>query len=139
MSKQSAADILKNYGQRITEKRIALLEILLIGDAKAFALSDIEKQLTVSMDRVTVYRTLQTFEETGLVIKMVDHKGTCLYMLNLEDHNKLSAHPHLHCTACGEIVCLPSLPEAYLKKLEDYQIDEIYFLMEGKCRACSTE
>lgn len=138
MSTQNATEILKSYNQRITSQRIALLE-LLMNSSNAFALPEIEKMISVSIDRVTIYRTLQTFEEIGLVIKMVDCKGTCMYILNLENHQKLSMHPHLHCRECNKIVCLPSLPEEYLEKLGQYQIDEMYFLMQGKCRECAKE
>lgn len=135
MGKQSAADILKQHAQRTTNKRVALLE-LLMSSPKAFALSEIEKQLTISIDRVTIYRTLHTFEAIGLIIKVVDHKGVCLYMFNLESHSNLNIHPHLRCKECGKIVCLPGLPQEYLDRLEKYEIDEMYFLMEGVCLEC---
>ena len=70
MCDQSAADILKQSALRTTDKRVALLELLMEGP-KAFALKEIEKQLSVSIDRVTIYRTLHTFEEMRLVIKVV--------------------------------------------------------------------
>ena len=135
MDKQSAADILKLHAQRTTEKRLALLELLMDGP-KAFAFSEIEKQLSISMDRVTIYRTLQTFEAVGLVTRMVDHKGICLYMFNHKDHGNLSMHPHLRCKECGKVICLPPLPHEYLEELKKYKIDKMYFLMEGICPEC---
>ena len=137
MDKQSAADILKQYAQRTTNGRVALLE-LLMDSPKAFALSEIEKRLSISIDRVTIYRTLHTFEAIGLVIKVVDHNGICLYMANPESHSNLNMHPHLRCKECGKVVCLPCLPKEYLDRLEKYEIDEMYFLMEGTCPECET-
>ena len=137
MDKQSAADILKQYAQRTTDKRVALLE-LLVDNPKAFSFSEIEKKLSISMDRATIYRTLHTFETIGLIMRVVDNKGTCRYMFNHEDHSHSNAHPHLRCRECERIVCLPSLPSEYLEGLKDYEIDEIYFLMEGTCPECST-
>lgn len=137
MDKQSAADILKQYAQRNTNKRVALLELLL-GSPKAFAFSEIEKQLSISIDRATIYRTLHTFETIGLIIKVVDHKGTCLYMFNHEDHSDNNTHPHLRCRKCERVICLPCLPNDYLEALKKYEIDEIYFLMEGTCPECLT-
>ena len=132
MGKQSATEILKQYEQRTTNGRVALLQ-LLMDSPKAFALSEIEKLLSISIDRVTIYRTINTFEAVGLVTKMVDCKGVCLYMFNHKDHSDLSTHPHFRCKVCGRIVCLPGLPHSYLQKLEQYKIDEMYFLMEGVC------
>jgi Fur family ferric uptake transcriptional regulator len=136
MSTQSATDLLKQYAQRTTDKRVALLE-LLMESPKAYALSDIEKKISIEVDRVTIYRTLIMFESIGLVTKVIDHKGTCQYMFNCNNHEKLSAHPHLQCKNCVKIVCLPCLPNDYLSQLEKYEIDEMYFLMEGTCPECT--
>lgn len=135
MKEQNAAEILKLHSQRTTEKRLAILE-LLMSESKAFALSDIESHLSINIDRVTIYRTLNTFEAVDLVTKMVDHQGTGVYMFNHKHHNTLSMHPHLRCKECGKITCLPSLPAEYLETLKKYQIDEMYFLMEGVCEDC---
>ncbi|MEM9674335.1 MAG: Fur family transcriptional regulator [Cyclobacteriaceae bacterium] len=137
MSKRQAIKILKQHAQRITNGRVALLE-LLMESPKAFALTDFEKQLPISVDRVTIYRTLHTFESIGLVLKVIDHKGTGLYIFNSTEHHDVSTHPHLRCNECGKLVCLPCLPEEYLAKLEKYEIGDMYFLMEGTCLECST-
>ena len=136
MNRKSAIAILKSQNKRITSKRLAILE-LFMDNAKPFALSEIEKQLSGSMDRATMYRTLHTFEAMDLVIKLVDHQGTCLYMLNHEKHKKQNIHPHLHCRECDKIVCLPCLPDEYMEGLKKYNIEEMYFLMQGKCLECS--
>ena len=135
MAKQSAAEILKQYAQRTTDKRVAVLE-LLVDSPKAFALSEIEKQLSISIDRVTIYRTLHIFETIGLIIKVVDHKGTSLYMFNHEKHSDTNTHPHLRCRECERVICLPNLPNEYLERLKKYEIDQMYFLMEGTCPEC---
>lgn len=137
MGKQSATDILNQYAQRTTDNRVALLE-LLMDCPKAFAFSEIEKQLSISMDRVTIYRTLHTFEAAGLIMKVVDQKGVCLYMFNHKGHRESSMHPHLRCKECGKVVCLPSLPHEYLEELKRFEIDEMYLLMEGICEECAT-
>ena len=136
MGKKSASDLLKLHAQRPTDKRVALLE-LLMERPKAFALSDLEKTISIPIDRVTIYRTLHMFESIGLVTKVVDHKGTCQYMFNCDNHSEFNAHPHLQCKKCGKVVCLPCLPNEYLDRLKKYEIEEMYFLMEGTCTECS--
>ncbi len=135
MDKQSAEGILKLYAKRTTDKRLALLK-LLMSVRKAFDFSELEEQLSVLMDRVTIYRTLHTFVKVGLVIKLVDHRGNAFFMFNHTDHSKLSMHPHLRCRGCEKVICLPSLPEEYLEKLKKFEIGEMYFLMEGLCQEC---
>ncbi len=136
MNRKSAIAILKSQNKRVTSKRLAILE-LFMDNSKPFALSEIEKQLSGAMDRATMYRTLHTFEAMDLVVKLIDHQGTCLYMLNHEKHKKQSIHPHLHCRECDKIVCLPCLPDEYMEGLKKYDIEEMYFLMQGKCLECS--
>lgn len=138
MSKNQAIEILKQYAQRLTDSRVVLLN-LLMESPRAFALSEIESQLNVAMDRVTIYRTIQTFEEIGLVVRMVNRKGVCMYMFNHEAHNEEEKHPHLRCRSCGKVVCLPALPKEYLNRLEKYEIEEMYLLLEGLCSDCISD
>ena len=136
MSKQKATKILIKHSQRATDKRVELLA-LLMEKARAFALSEIERLLTISIDRVTIYRTLHIFETIGLVVRMVDYKGVCLYMFNHETHNHINnIHPHLLCNSCQKVICLPCLPNQYMAKIKKYKIKNMYFLMEGLCPEC---
>ena len=138
MSKRQAIEILKQRAQRITEQRVALLE-LLMDCSKAFAFTEIEEQLSLAVNRVTIYRTLQTFEDVGLVIKMVNRRGISRYMFNHEAHNNTVTHPHLRCKSCDMVICLPCLPNEYLEQLQKYEIDDLYFLIDGVCPKCLTE
>ena len=135
MKRQIAIDMLKQYSQRITFRRVALLEFLM-EPVKAYSLTEIEKQLSINIDRATIYRILQIFETVGLVLKMIDHNGTSIYMFNNQNHKDLNNHPHLRCKKCDKIVCLPCLPYEYMDKLDDFEINQIYFLMEGTCKEC---
>lgn len=137
MSKQQATQLLKQKAQRITEKRVALLAFIM-KRPRAYALSDLEKELNLPIDRVTIYRTLHTYEEIGLVLRMVNHHGVGMYMFNHEAHRDTYAHFHLSCRACHQVVCLPSLPHDYLHTLEACRIENMNFLMEGVCSACLT-
>ncbi len=137
MSTQKAIALLKSKNKRITEPRIALLNFLM-NHPKAYTLSDVVNALCVPMDRATVYRALQAFEDIGLVVKMMNYKGVSLYMFNHEVHHHGSAHPHLRCRECETIVCLPDLPKEYLEKLNKFKIEDVYFLMEGLCPECKS-
>ena len=86
MSKQQATRLLRQKAQRITRKRVALLAFLMKGP-RAYALSDLENELDLPIDRVTIYRTLHAYEEIRLVLRMVNHHGVGMYMFNHEAHN----------------------------------------------------
>lgn len=135
MSIDRAVEILQSHAQRLTEGRIALLA-LLMKSPRAYSLSTIEEQLPVSMNRVTIYRIIQIYEEIGLVVRMVDRKGISVFMFNHEAHRNACKHPHLRCRGCGKVICLPGLPDAYLDTLQQYEIEEVYVIMEGLCPQC---
>ena len=85
---QQACSRLKSAGLRITQPRIAILEVLIRRPLPA-SIEQIHADLGISAastcDLVTVYRCLAAFEELGLVRRCFFHNGTSLYQLNLDD------------------------------------------------------
>ncbi len=63
------------------------------------------------IDRVTVYRTLNTFVEKGLAHKV--DPGDRVFRFSLTDHARCAdhkhdhEHPHLICDSCGSVRCMP--------------------------------
>src|SRR5690606_23460259 len=107
---------------RPTAMRILLYKIMGLKKV-AVALTDIENAFTKA-DRTTLYRTLKTCEEKGIVHQIDDGTGISKYALcevgcNCEMEQDL--HLHFHCSNCNETVCLTqhkiphiNLPEGYL-------------------------
>ena len=60
------ADLLKKNQLSITDSRRKILELFLQSDS-TLAHHDIESKTEEKYDRVTVYRTLQTFVEQGII------------------------------------------------------------------------
>lgn len=62
-------------------------------------------------DRVTVYRTLNSFVEKGIAHKV--DPGDRVFRFSLTDHAHCSEHkhdhehPHLVCDSCGSVQCMP--------------------------------
>lgn len=134
MSREIAITLLRQKGQRITDKRTYLLSFLM-KTSKSYAFPELEEKLAGYMDRVTIYRILNTFESHKLVMKMVDQQGIFRYFF----HQKIDDHistPQLRCKDCHTVVQLPCLPEEYLQKLAKYKIDGLHFLMDGLCEEC---
>src|SRR3954468_7203906 len=93
--------LLKDFSLRSTPSR---QEILLLFLNKEYALShgDIEREISNTLDRVTVYRTLKTFLDKGLIHKVLDDEGSLKYALckeacSLTDHHH--NHVHFKCTS----------------------------------------
>jgi Fur family ferric uptake transcriptional regulator len=133
--------ILKIYNLRVTECRLAIITIFI--DAKhALTQFDIEQSLN-SFDRVTVYRTLHSFEKNGLIHRVADTTGTVKYALSLHlinnevktfEENEAN-HLHFHCTKCGKTTCLKeTLPLIILP--QGMSIKSMNLVLDGLCSEC---
>lgn len=130
--------LLKDFDLRTTASRQEILQLFL---RKPYALShgDIEREISNDLDRVTVYRTLKTFLDKGLIHKVLDDEGSLKYALCNEacatgghHHN----HVHFKCTQCGQTNCLDvEIPLVRLPK--GYKPDEINLLIQGICQLCA--
>jgi len=130
--------LLKSFKLRSTPTRQEVLHLFL---RKEYALShgDIEKAIHNSLDRVTVYRTLRTFLDKGLIHKVLDDEGSLKYALcndacSTSDHHH--DHVHFKCEQCGQTSCLDiEIPVVTLPK--GFQPHEINLLIQGICDRCS--
>jgi len=120
-----------------TAMRILVLGFLLNRNA-AISLSDIEKGLYPA-DRITIYRTLKTFEEKGLTHIIDDGTGSPKYALcadecNTNEHHDL--HVHFFCNSCKETFCLPNskIPDVTLP--DDFVCVEMNLVVKGVCAKC---
>ncbi len=130
--------LLKNFNLRTTSTRQEILHLFL---SKDYALShgDIEKEIDSSLDRVTVYRTLKTFLDRGVIHKVLDDEGSLKYALCNEacsDAGHHHNHVHFKCTRCGQTNCLSvEIPSVKLPK--GYKPQEVNLLIQGVCENCS--
>ncbi|HEY9009113.1 Fur family transcriptional regulator [Ohtaekwangia sp.] len=130
--------LLKTFRLRSTPSRQEILHLFLNKD---YALShgDIEKEINNELDRVTVYRTLKTFLDKGLIHKVLDDEGSLKYALcNDTCTNAGHHHDHVHfkCTRCGQTNCLEiEVPPVKLPK--GYRASEVNLLIQGICERCS--
>ena len=133
--------ILTDHKLRQTQGRIDVVSVFLVNK---FAVShaDIEFGIENNYDRVTIYRTLKSFLESGLIHKVLDDNGTTRYALCADacaggDHK----HNHIHfkCTICGQTSCLEhvNIPEVKLPK--GFTPKESNYLISGICDHCSKQ
>jgi Fur family ferric uptake transcriptional regulator len=130
--------LLKDFKLRATPNREEILHLFLL---KNYALShsDIEKEIANNLDRVTVYRTLKTFLDKGLIHKVLDDQGGLKYALcktacNTVEH--YHDHVHFKCNKCGHTKCLNvDVPSIRLPK--GYQATEVNLLVQGTCERCN--
>lgn len=135
-----AAELLKNHGLRKTKGRLSVLQCFL-QYGKALSHADISERLPAKMDRVTLYRILQSFESQGLIHKVPDDQLANKYALCDHQHDKMHAHTdnhaHFKCQACGETICLEqsAIPQIHIP--QGFQVAERFLLLSGLCKACA--
>lgn len=127
--------ILQNHKLRVTAGRIDILDFF-IRQNRTLSAKDLEDEFTDS-DRVTLYRTLSSFTEKGVLHKIPDDSGFATYGLchdtcDSDDHK----HDHMHfkCNDCGTIECLEQ--NVPIVKIPGYQVTEANLILKGKCKTC---
>lgn len=103
----SIGEILRRKNLSITESRKKILSLFL-KEGDALTHGDIEHKAGEKFDRVTVYRTLQTFVEKGIVHTIPTADNTILYALckDCTEGHHHDDHVHFVCTNCGITTCL---------------------------------
>ncbi len=131
-------DILKQYGLSVTDSRKKILELFLDADG-ALAHADIEKNAAKNFDRVTVYRTLQTFVEKGIVHQIPTTDNSILYALckqNCQEGHHHDDHVHFICSNCDKTICLDDVTIPQVKLPVNFTKQQAAMVVTGICEDC---
>jgi Fe2+ or Zn2+ uptake regulation protein len=132
-----SAALLRRYGLRVTPQRLVVLEVL----SRAHGHLSVEEIHTLvrlqqpALSAVTIYRTLETLEEYGLVARGV--LGDRLVRWELV----AGPHHHLVCRRCAAIVELGDEPfqrlAADLAARYGVRVQQRHVSLEGLCAVCA--
>jgi Fur family ferric uptake transcriptional regulator len=131
-------DILKQSGLSVTESRKKILDLFLETDG-ALAHADIEKNTASAFDRVTVYRTLQTFVEKGIIHQIPTTDNSILYALckhNCEQGHHHDDHVHFICSNCDKTICLDEVTVPEVKLPKNFSKQQAAMVVTGICEDC---
>lgn len=133
-------DILKRSQLSVTESRKQILT-LFFDATSALAHNDIEKLTGNDFDRVTIYRTLQTFVEKGIIHSIPAIDNSVRYALcrhECSDGQHQDKHVHFFCDSCTNMFCMDELtiPEMQLQK--GFVAKQTNMLISGICRSCNS-
>ncbi len=119
-----------------TAMRLLILNFLK-QQKEAVALSDIECSFDLS-DRVTIYRTLKTFEQKGLIHKIITSNSTlyalCFAACDENEHH--DTHLHFICKQCHKTICLTHVSIPKIEIPDGFQLDDIEVTAKGICKTC---
>lgn len=128
------ADMLFSAHLRVTPARTAVLAALRRA-GRPLSHADVEAALPVQLDRVTVYRTLESFVETGLAARTVgaDRVGRFAFLDESVDHHE---HAHFLCDDCGRSVCLPTPVPRPASLPKGFAVTSTDLSFHGHCSDC---
>jgi Fur family ferric uptake transcriptional regulator len=128
---------LRHAGGRITTTRRATVETLLANTDRHISAEEIVQAVRsrhADVAESTIYRTLATLEDLGLITHMhLDHGPATFH---LADHR----HRHLVCRTCHGIIEIPAdLFDGVAEELArryGFAVEEEHFALTGVCRSC---
>ena len=133
MESNGIRQILKNHSLRVTDCRIDVLN-------KFFSTRELEDEF-IQYDRVTMYRTLHSFVDKGILHSIPDDSGFARYGIchetcTPEEH----AHNHIHfkCHECGNIECIPDHHAPDIN-LPGYKVKDVNMILNGVCEHCNSQ
>lgn len=120
-----------------TSMRLLVLKQL-IESKTAVSLSELENRFD-KVDKVTLYRTLKTFDKQKLIHSIDDGSGAIKYALCEE--NCVCApeeqHVHFHCEKCEETFCLTNTKIPSLNIPIAFKANSVSMVYKGVCSNCS--
>ena len=99
--------LLVSKGLRVTTARLAVLRELAALRLPTSHPEVAERMGSSHYDRVTVYRTLLSLADAGLLVRTQLGDGVWRYEMPRGAAVKHGDHPHFVCTDCGDVSCLP--------------------------------
>ena len=131
-------EILKKNHLSVTDSRQKIMQLFLNSDG-ALAHSDIEKKTGESFDRVTVYRTLQSFVEKGIIHLIPTRDNSIKYALCKDDceagHHH-DNHVHFICDECHKTICLDDVTVPEVKLPKGFTPQHAEMVVNGICEDC---
>jgi|APEBP8051072266_1049373.scaffolds.fasta_scaffold08108_3 Fur family ferric uptake transcriptional regulator len=137
---RQSEELLRHHGIRVTEIRKEIVETLLSRES-ALSCKEIKELIPGEFDRVTLYRTLNTFVEQGIIHQIAGGEGTIRYALcssgECVTHHHEDRHIHFRCTACGLTFCLEYHTPPKLEVPKGYKLGSFEISATGLCKTCS--
>lgn len=128
---------LRNAGLRRTAARVALLDVL---DAQGSPVTHAELVAHPKLgevNAVTVYRTLASLEEKGLIHRIFGPDGVWRHCASGEVEGCPGNHAHFLCTDCDSVTCLRDQPLPRVRVAPGAVVTRRNLVATGTCPDCS--
>jgi len=132
------AQTLLRHGLRQTPVRRAVLAAL-AGKGYALTGAEIEQEIGSDVDRITLYRTLKSFEQQGLIHRVIDDTDVLRYAacsIECSAGAHFDNHVHFKCSTCQHTYCLSQVAIPVVQLPGGFQAERRDFLLSGVCQLC---
>lgn len=129
-------NLLNNRNIKPTAMRELVLKVF-TEQTTAISLAELEHKFHKA-DKVTLFRTLKTFEENKLIHSIDDGTGSVKYALCTESCqcNPDDLHVHFFCTSCHHTFCLNDIPIPSINLPVHFNLESISMVVKGICSNC---
>jgi len=135
---------LKEKGCKLTMQRRSVLDVMMEHDGEHLSTEEIYDQVKSKFPEIglaTVYRTVQLFEEMGIVDRLNLDDGCSRFELAKE--GRIHHHHHLICEKCNKVFevehdLLDDI-EKEIEKKYDFKIHDHNVMFYGICKDCENK
>ena len=134
-----ADELLRKNNLSVTGSRKKIIQLFL-AQAGALAHGDIEKRAGEKFDRVTIYRTLQTFVDKGIIHTIPTSDNIIRYALckdECSEGHHHDHHVHFVCKNCQQTYCLDDVVTPDIRLPKGYSASHVEVVVDGICENCS--
>jgi Fur family peroxide stress response transcriptional regulator len=129
-------ETLKQAGLRVTPQRVAILQHVFSDSHKHQSADEIYRAMRNALPNLsisTVYNTLKTLSDAGLIRELKFGDGASLFDANMTPHH------HMICDRCGTMIdfYLSSTPDlTHLAAASKFQVEQYHIELRGICENC---
>ncbi|MEG2184262.1 MAG: Fur family transcriptional regulator [Cloacibacillus sp.] len=128
---------LTSAGLRVTRQRRVVLE-LLAAEGAPLSHAEIQARLAEHLDRVTLYRTLETLKRAGIVHQVQGIDGVWRFCAHEQGTQGCPGdHAHFLCLSCGRMFCLADQRMPRVAVPAGMQVEGKQFVIYGACPECA--
>ena len=128
--------ILSDAGLRTTRQRELVLD-LLFRRGEPLSHGEILMGIEEHLDRVTLYRTLETLKKAGIVHQVQGIDGVWRFCAHEQGAEGCPGdHAHFLCTSCGAMICLTDQKMPRVEVPEGVQVEGKQMVVYGLCPEC---
>lgn len=132
MDREALKKNLADHGLKVSRQRLQILDFLVHTESHPTA-DEIFRKLNQDnpvLSRATVYNTLNTFVETGVIHALDLRDSETRYDASLHDHG------HFRCKVCQKLFNFEISEDLLKHELPGYRIEEHHVTLRGVCPAC---